>query len=179
MRSVCKCRRSTGNTQRTTYAHTVARLELIYQIVAKCHIDRSRQLHLTTDLQPHLPKWRSFGHLLDRDRLEVHILRIAKFELESLLYRSRSERESTFIVGQRDHGTGRSDVICSREHVHIVFVVELDTALRTVVHTTKDLGSKRRRTITLGRTRDVLVTIPSTQTSLVKSSVCSWRGLTR
>lgn len=83
--------------------------------------------------------------------------------------------KGTLVVGERDHAAGGSDVVGGGQHVHVVLVVVFDTAFGAVVNTAENLrGMEEKEEIgTLGRTREVLVTMPSTQTSFVNSSVWS------
>ena len=51
----------------------------------------------------------------------------------------------TLVVGERNHAAGRSDVVGSGEHVHVVLVVVFDTAFRAVVDTAENLRKIKRK----------------------------------
>ena len=77
-----------------SYAHAVARLQTVHQIVAQRHVDRPGQLHLNTEKRGNLDVKRekrgnlaegsALGHFLDGDGLEIDVFGVAEFKLERL-----------------------------------------------------------------------------------------------
>ena len=88
---------------------------------------------------------RSLRHLLDRNRLEVHVGRVAVFKLQRFLW-GREERRSPTGPCFDGNGSARGrSVFRGGQHVHVVFVVVLLRSVGTVVDAAQNLGTHQGR----------------------------------